>query len=466
MRPAQLAAVLTLATSLALCPPAAALQKHGEVPRVEPSAAAPRGEVLEWTTPQGQEYWYRLPEQAPSRRKPCLVLMLHGTGLDHGWSFWNYPIGNGRFRGDDIVVSPDGLTPGEGGTTNFLQGAKDGEQIRELIATFRERFELANVYLYGHSQGAFFCYWFAGEYPELVDGIVAHAGKVLDVKHSALSRQKVAVGILHTASDPVVPVECAHRSERIYREQGYAKLKVWIVEGIREEAGHWPLPDHVATMFEWLDQVSTADAAQAVEVARAALLREEPDYVVAVRVAGEARAGLRRYKGEDREQVEQSLARIEAALVAVAQAVWAPCAAALAAHDGGKQPGPYAADLRWVRRNFDGLPQFAELAKPFRSLFERHDKALAKLERIEDRDTKAYARALLTALEDQWFARGWDDVQQAAVRRVQGSWEPIEGLGERLTAAATHCGSGPTEALLEAARAALAEHRAGLAETP
>ena len=36
---------------------------------------------------------------------------------------------------------------------------------------------------------------------------------------SKLSKEKVAVGILHGRADAVVPVDCAVRTERIYREQ-------------------------------------------------------------------------------------------------------------------------------------------------------------------------------------------------------------------------------------------------------
>ena len=155
---------LHLCSLFALClsPSLFAVQKLGEVPRVEPSPKAEVGEVLEWTTPEGQEYWYRLPKKSRSKRKPALVLMLHGTGLNHGWSFWNYPIGSGVFQPNDIVVSPDGLTPGNGETFNFVQNKKDEGQIVGLIELFRSNFDVGNVYLYGHSQGAFFCYWFAG----------------------------------------------------------------------------------------------------------------------------------------------------------------------------------------------------------------------------------------------------------------------------------------------------------------
>ena len=430
-------------------------QKIGEVPRVEPSGKAEVGTVLEWSTPQGQEYWYRLPKK--SRGKPALVLMLHGTGLNHGWSFWNYPIGTGEFRGGDIVVSPDGLSPGNGDTFNFNQNKADAEQIVDLIAFFRSRFEIGNVYLYGHSQGAFFSYWFAGEHPELVDGIVAHAGNVLgNVRHPKLAKEKVAIGILHARSDQVVPVICAEETLKVYENEGYARLKCWIVEDIRDEAGHWPLPPHVTEMFEWLDSVCTNSAGQATDVAANALFGEEPDLAVAVRAAGEARGLLKREKGDDKEAIAKRLDLVEKALDATADVVWAHLDAALAENEGGKQPGAYAADVRWARRAFGDLPFFRTLAKPLDSLAKKHDKLFAKLAKSKDTEGKKYAKALLKALEQGWLGIAWDEVHARETTRVGAGWKPTDDLADGLASLAASHGAEPSEAIRKAAKEALA----------
>ncbi|MBT6969192.1 MAG: hypothetical protein HOA02_10445, partial [Planctomycetes bacterium] len=239
----------------------ASAQKYGEVDKVAPSPNAPQGQTLEWTSAEGKSYWYRLPHQINPKKPPNLVLMLHGTGLTWGWAFWNYPISNGGFRGNDIVIAPEGMTPGGGDTFNFTQSKPDGDHIAGLIRHFKSKFPIDKVYVYGHSQGAFFCYWFAGAYTELVDGIVAHAGNVLTVNHNKLAKDKVAIGILHGKADAVVSVKCAHRTEKIYKQQGYKKIKMNIVEGLTERSGHWPLPTQVAEMFDWLDQVN-ADSPQ------------------------------------------------------------------------------------------------------------------------------------------------------------------------------------------------------------
>ncbi len=119
-------------------------QKIGSVPRVPPTPGAERSVVLEWTSAEGQPYWYRLPKKIDAKSPPRLVFMLHGTGLDHGWSFWNCPIVKGSFRANDIVISPDGLTK-RGETYNFVQGKKDGDQIVGLIELFRQRFPISEI---------------------------------------------------------------------------------------------------------------------------------------------------------------------------------------------------------------------------------------------------------------------------------------------------------------------------------
>ena len=134
----------------------AAVAQTDEVAKVEPAASAPLGKTLEWKSAEGKPYWYRLPKKLADGKPRALTLMLHGTGLKWGWAFWNYPIANGGFRGDDIVVAPEGMTPGGGDTFNFVQDKKDGDHIAGLIAWFKKKFTIDRVYLYGHSQGAFF----------------------------------------------------------------------------------------------------------------------------------------------------------------------------------------------------------------------------------------------------------------------------------------------------------------------
>lgn len=399
MNPPRLLAALA---SCALLGSLALAQKEAEA-IVEPSKTAPRGKLLEWKSAQGRTYWYRLPKELDAKNPPDLLLMLHGTGLNHGWSFWNYPI-LGDFRRRDIVVSPDALTPGQGDTFNFVQGQKDGEQIAGLIADFKKRLPVGRVYLYGHSQGAFFCYWFAGEHPELIDGIVAHAGNVLDVKHGKLAKQKVAIGILHGRADAVVPVDCAIRTEKIYREQGYEKLKLEIVEGLTEQSGHWPLPVQVAKMLDWLDQVSTASTAQALRTAAAELQRPTPDLAVVVEQVAKAKKLLPKADEDDKKVVPGQLASLQGLLDTIVSASTKALLAEPATLDPKATFGAWAAEFRAVDRAFGEHAEWKKaMAKP-RELAARHDKAVEKAWKGLDKPTKETRAAAVKCYEEAFLA--------------------------------------------------------------
>lgn len=389
----------------ALFPSLAAAQDKA-TPVVEPTPKAPRDTALEWKSAQGKPYWYRLPKQLDAKNPPDLVLMLHGTGLDHRWSFWNYPILAG-FRPRDIVVSPDALTPGQGNTFNFVQGPKDGEQIAGLITDFQKRFPIGRVYLYGHSQGAFFTYWFAGEHPELVDGIVAHAGNVLDVKHGKLAKQKVAIGILHGKADAVVPVDCAYRTEKIYREQGYEKLKLEVVEGLNENSGHWPLPVQVARMFEWLDQVSTQSAAQALRTAASELQRAVPDLAVLSEQLQKAKKLLPKATDEEKAALPGQIDALQAFLGHALAVQLDRLSSDPAVLEGKAAYGEWAVEYERRERAFVDDATWKKATTKLRELGGRHDKLVEKAVKALDKTTKdgpsKDARALARKTLDEAF---------------------------------------------------------------
>jgi predicted esterase len=440
-------------------------QKDDKVPDVAPSTKAERGKVLAWKSAQGRPYWYRLPETIDSKDPPNLLLMLHGTGLDHRWSFWNYPI-TGAFRRKDIVVSPDGLTP-QGQTFNFVQGPKDGEQIAGLIADFKKAFPIGRVYLYGHSRGAFFTYWFAGEHPELIDGIVAHAGNVLDVKHDKLTKQKVAIAILHGRADAVVPVDCAIRTEKIYREQGYEKLKLEIVEYLNEQSGHWPLPDEVAKLLDWVDQVTTLSAAQAVLTAASALAGAAPDLAVVTEQVGRARKLLAKASEDEKKALPPQIDALAAFVEKAAAAHAAKLLQEPALVDPKAAYGAWAAHFVLADRAFGELPGWKKaMARP-RELAGKHEKLVDKALKALDKGGKgcgaagaeAFAAAFLSARADALrmalrtafagAAKGEAEARQAFDDVVRQRTEVAEAAAK--TAAAV------TAPLLEELRAARPE---------
>lgn len=405
----------------------AVAQKTDEVPKVDPGEAE-GGEVCAWTSPAGQPFWYRLPKKIQDKNPPNLILMLHGSNVPYGWAFWNYRVAHGEFRPDDIVVAPEGMTPGQGdGVFNFIQGKADGDQLRDLIRAFDDEFPLGNVYLYGHSQGAFFAYWFAGEYPELVDGIVAHAGNVLNVRHTSLSKEKVAIGILHAESDQVVPVDCAHRTDKIYRELGYEKVRLHIIEGIRPDAGHWPMPTQVLEMMEWLDQVSVSSASQGVNVALSELAKEQPDLAVIGDAVRDAEGMIKKYRGDDADEVRARLDLVRTWLDETAQAH----AKALNSYpDAGnikEKMGLWASHFTSCHRAFGGDKEWEKAVRNMVALAKKHDKAVAKALKGLGKPGKNSFRAAVDALEEGYMSSEWESLRRAVQTLSE---DPPKGVKE------------------------------------
>jgi predicted esterase len=380
-------------------------------PKIEPSTEAPAGKVLEWTSAEGKPYWYRLPKKIDRARPPNLLVMLHGTGLKWGWAFWNYPIAEGSFRGNDVVVAPEGMTPGGEGIFNFTQAKPDREHIAGLITYLKKRLPIGKVYVYGHSQGAFFAYWFAGERPDLVDGIVAHAGNVLgDVKHPKAAKENVAIGILHGRADAVVSVECAYATEKVYKEQGYKKLRLYVVEGLNEQTGHWPLPKQVGEMLAWLDQASTDTARGAIEIALHELAAETTEVSVVVSAAASADRLLKNAKADEKTALGERLAAIQAV---VADLVTRHAAAIAEKTDVRKADAPHgswAAHFRAANRGLDAAPAWQASVKELRQRAATHEKTITSAAaKLEKSGASSLADAV-KALEAGFLAPGYDDL--------------------------------------------------------
>ncbi|HIN79889.1 MAG TPA: hypothetical protein EYN00_02300 [Planctomycetes bacterium] len=408
----------------------ASAQKYGEVDKVAPSMKAPMGQTLEWTSAEGKSYWYRLPHKIDPRKPPNLVLMLHGTGLTWGWAFWNYPIARGGFRGNDIVIAPEGMTPGGGDTFNFIQGKRDGDHIAGLIGHFKSKFPIDKVYVYGHSQGAFFCYWFAGAYTQLVDGIVAHAGNVLSVNHNKLAKEKVAIGILHGKADAVVSVECAYRTEKIYKQQGYKKIKLTVVEGLNQRSGHWPLPRQVGEMFDWLDQVNADSPQLALKVALSELAKDSPDLKIVASSAYKAKSLARRVKGDEgktlRETIEIVVEFLEEVQVAHASTIEEAKKAASSTKRGSFQP--WMAHFRIVNASFKESKVWRKSLKSLVSKSLREEGAIdAALGVISNKLNKKTLGQAVAILQRSMLASNADELQRTFSRMAD---DPPAGTKE------------------------------------
>src|SRR6185436_5805753 len=138
----------------------------------EPSAAS-AGNVCAWKSADGLVYEYFVPKGYDAAKGANLLFILHGSNIDHRWGFLNHT--PGEFRADDVIVCPDGTTSNGNGGFNFLQDDKDLKRLHALHDELRKAFNVNATFVYGHSQGSFFSFLYAGAYPDDVQGVLGQA---------------------------------------------------------------------------------------------------------------------------------------------------------------------------------------------------------------------------------------------------------------------------------------------------
>lgn len=227
-----------------------------ENPSVAPAAGKP-GAVQQWKATDGLAYEYRVPKRYDPEVGANLTLVLHGNGLDHRWTFWNHPAD--EFRPDDIVVSPDGTTPHTGtGANEFLGEPADVARVRALIVELKAVWNVRQVFLYGHSQGSFFVFYFAGAEPTLVDGVVGHASGVWTWTQASKKGHHQAIGFLH-GTDDHIPYGQSLGGRSFYAdEQKYPRVHLRTLYDW-DHRPHW---HQAAQVLAWCEGVTSADPAR------------------------------------------------------------------------------------------------------------------------------------------------------------------------------------------------------------
>jgi predicted esterase len=237
----------------------AGAQTDSKQDKHEEKAPAPanKGEVFAWHAADGLSYEYFVPASYDPRLGANLTLVLHGNGLDQRWTFWNHPAG--KFRPDDVVVSPDGTTFTQGTNANeFLGERKDADRVHALIAELRKVFTVKQVFLYGHSQGSFFVFYYAGEHPDDVDGVVGHASGVWTWTNLAKSGHGKAIALLHGTDDANVPYGQSVGGREAYRDVDYPMVHLRTLWG-RDHRPHWV---EAANELAWCEGMVSPDAAR------------------------------------------------------------------------------------------------------------------------------------------------------------------------------------------------------------
>jgi predicted esterase len=282
-----------------------------EKPRSEAPGPKARGRLCEWKSKDGLAYIHLVPKDYDEEKGANLTIILHGSNLTREWGFANHKAG--EFRPDDIVVSPDGTTPNGKGGFNFLGEPKDAKRFRALLLELKQALKVRETFLYGHSQGSFFALYYAGEQPDEVQGVLAHASGVWNWTKLGRDGHHQAIVLMHGTRDPVVPFGNSVGGYQAYREAKYPMVRLRAIEG----GNHWPAEHnyeipHPTQQLAWIEGMTTKDP-ERLAVAFATLaevkVREYHDYaalyLLAKRIAeGEAPEALQAKARASMERVE------------------------------------------------------------------------------------------------------------------------------------------------------------------
>jgi len=335
----------------------------GDPPSRDPLEGGEPSEVYRWKSANGLRYTWLLPEGYEPGVARDVTVILHGTGLDYRWGHWNNP--TGIFRPDDIVLSVDGPTP-NGDSRLFMGEKPDAEAFKQFLDEMREVFAIDGLFLYGHSQGGFFTIYFAGEYPEAVSGVVAHASGAWNWSKMGKKVKRVPIAFMHGTNDPVVPYRQSPGSRDAYADEGFDLLHLRRMPGYN----HWPNAVRATEVIGWCDGMSTEDPAEALREALEILRKKKADQYQYETTVGYSAAYdiLKRLEGEGPrafEDVDSKLSRAAAKWIAEIDGAGKAHVKALRKHVQTKKgltisDDPWLGHLLAVREDFRGVAPVEE----------------------------------------------------------------------------------------------------------
>jgi len=385
-----------------------------DFPAKAPAADADAHVAYQDTSAGGLRYLWWLPEGYDGESPRNLTVILHGTGLDYRWGAWNNA--PGVFRPGDIVVSVDGPSAGRNSTRLFLGEPRDAEAVRDFLAELRQKFAVKDIFLYGHSQGGFFVVYYAGEFPETVAGVVAHASGAWTWTKESKGLRKVAVAYMHGTADPVVPYRQSPGSRGHFVEAGFELTHLRRL--IRYN--HWPNAKRANEALAWCEGMTTDSPDAALAAARDMLAPKGTDqygfetvpsfsggYEVLRRFT---KKGYRPFKKkaspEQTAQAELWMEQVEAHAEAHVAELQQTTPKKLKL-DGG----PWLGHLISLREDFRGVPPVEDYVKKtgFDKTLKKHEKAVSAFFEAwydENANVRSRFEAAVTTIGDCYLYEG------------------------------------------------------------
>jgi len=416
------------------------------IPKRKPDPKARPHKVYEWKAQNGLRYRWCLPKSYSGSKPVSLTVILHGSNLNCGWGFANNP--PGVFRPDDVVVSPDGTTPASAKDRyNFLGKPRDAKALLAFLEEVRSQFNIGRTYFYGHSQGSFFAIYFAGEYPDQVDGVAAHASGAWSWSRTGKEVKKVAIAFMHGTADPVVPY-----SQSVGSRDHYAKLKFPLLHLRRlPQYNHWPNAVRANEVLAWCEGMTAKDPRVAMAAAEASLRKKGVDqyrYSTPVGYAG-ARDILRRFQGGDVQPFENAKPQQVAAAKKLAERIEAEGAKhvkVLRKHIQAKKDlklsdKPWLGHLVSLREDFRGVDSVEQFMKEigYGEALGKQKKSVSKILKAwyNEKNADKIFRTVLRELPSAFLYEGypptlrskmaeWRKARKKLSKKEQKAWQQFQ----------------------------------------
>jgi phospholipase/carboxylesterase len=211
------------------------------------------------TTPEELVLQYLVREPQVTSVKNKAIILLHGVGSNEQDLFSLA----GQLPLDFYIISPRGqFILGEGRyawyNVDFSMGKpvyNSGQELssREVITTFveqvKEKYNLAEVYLGGFSQGAIMSLSIGLTHPKDIQGIIAFSGRLLEEIKPLIKKnnflQQLKVFVAHGVQDNTLPVYYARQAKDYIESLGiplsYHEYAIGhqISNNVLHDLNHW-----------------------------------------------------------------------------------------------------------------------------------------------------------------------------------------------------------------------------------
>jgi pimeloyl-ACP methyl ester carboxylesterase len=346
-------------------------------------------------------YWIALPKALDPKAPTRVLFWCHGSNMNGQWYVKGLKaLGYG---GSDVLVGPNGHNKVRDWVYNFNAPNYDTKLAYGILDDLATRFKLGQVYVGGHSQGAYYTFRIVLSKPEQFAGAIPFAGGLLlglDPKAAAQRKGKPGppFAIVHGEMDDVVDPSLSEWAYELFLDASYPAVRFLHPK----DHNHW-WPGPIGDAIAWTLEVSAQDPA--------ALLASAQRFLDADRGA-DAFACVARARSlkADPAAAAEIADRIKAKGEEVAKA-WVE---KMKAKDGA-----WAEELYDVRERWAGAPEFEPVLRQLETLRKKHvpdaskynRKAWSHAEKGEDDEARELfektVRECFTAFEYVRPAKRW-----------------------------------------------------------